>query len=447
MKQRHIDNSQGIFLMWWNWTLSTGLLIASIIISLWLRPIYLPFAVWALDIILFLRIRHNRKAHMPGCFLLPFICSRALLWSAVVMVIINLMYSHWFLPHLSFIGPVNLQIPFITQLIVAPITLAISLWTNYKSGNLSFCEDCKIRYGTPAERGFLGRLFTQEGRFQNKLLIYIAAFSTVACYAYYFGSYVNESLTRADKFFFGGMTAIVYLISVVYCTFRYLGLWSYYCRKEENVTSQYAVTTQLRYLVFNGSEICLSGSTIENECFEGAEGKLDCPVQCKLPRRRDITLFDAMRQFQDITKLTDVDLRFMYANRQTNADGYIFHYLCFLTDEQRAKFRSEFPSAQWFTLNDLSGLINKQETAPLLAAEITRLHTMIMAWKTYKPDGTRIYRIKHYRPTFRLKDLANYNIDYADPRWLYVARNNEDTPFFRLRRFWRRYVNAIDDQQ
>lgn len=68
-----------------------------------------------------------------------------------------------------------------------------------------------------------------------------------------------------------------------------------------------------------------------------------------------------------------------------------------------------------------------------------------MAWKTYHSDGTRRYAIKHYTPTFRLRDLHKWKIDFNDPKWLRVADNNEDVRYYRLRRFWRKYINGIGE--
>jgi hypothetical protein len=61
-----------------------------------------------------------------------------------------------------------------------------------------------------------------------------------------------------------------------------------------------------------------------------------------------------------------------------------------------------------------------------------------MAWKTYDRQGRKLYPIKHYRPTFRLRDLKRWTVDYDDLFWLTVATNNQDRPFFRVRKIWQR---------
>ena len=81
--------------------------------------------------------------------------------------------------------------------------------------------------------------------------------------------------------------------------------------------------------------------------------------------------------------------------------------------------------------------------SPILANELFRIHTMTMAWKTYDRSGRRLYPIRHYRPTFRFRDLPDWNVDYDDETWFDVAHNNEDRYFFRLRAFWNRLTGVF----
>jgi len=68
---------------------------------------------------------------------------------------------------------------------------------------------------------------------------------------------------------------------------------------------------------------------------------------------------------------------------------------------------------------------------------------MTMAWKTYDRNGRRLYPIRHYRPTFRLRDMPRWDVDYDDQTWFDVAINNEDHRFFRLRSFWNRLTGVF----
>ncbi len=39
--------------------------------------------------------------------------------------------------------------------------------------------------------------------------------------------------------------------------------------------------------------------------------------------------------------------------------------------------------------------------------------------------------------------MKNWDVDYNDPIWLFVAMNNEDRRFFKLRKLWRKYVTGL----
>lgn len=445
MRQRHLDNSRGIFLMWFNWALSTGLLILVVVVSLWIKPIYLPLLALSFDFLLFLMIRRNRESRVPACYLIPFICSRVLFWSALTMALLNVLFKYKYMESHLNITDLNYEIPYITQLIIAPMTLIITLWAEIKKKKLSFCRDCKMRYGTPAERGFLGKIFSQEGRYQCRLLLYVSLISTIIAWAYYFIDYENVSLTSTDKFFYVWIAVAVYTVTVVFMAFRYMGLWTYYCKKEENLKMHAATMTTLRYVLFNDNSMCLrtKAASDEREFGADAEFKPDTPAYVNLSYRSKVSVDDARMYFANLYSLGNVDLRFMYANLSTNADRNIFHYLVFLTDEQKLKFDAENSGCEWVGLTEIANLINSGKMAPLMSAEFIRLHTILMAWKTYDEEGRRKYKIKHYKPTFRLCDIPKFDVDYNDMKWLYVADNNEDVRFYKLRKFWRKHINGI----
>ena len=100
---------------------------------------------------------------------------------------------------------------------------------------------------------------------------------------------------------------------------------------------------------------------------------------------------------------------------------------------------------EWFTLSQIERMVADGLVSSILAAEINRIYTISMAWKTYDRYGYRLYNIRNYKPTFRLRDFKDWDVDLNDIQWLYVSENNEDKPFFRLRRIWRKYINHIGE--
>jgi len=414
-----------------------------IILSLWVRPVYMPFVAYGLQLIIFILIRRNRLQRLPVCYLFPFITSRILFWSGNVMLIINLLHSRW-LSHLVFDpSTVNPDIPFITTLIVAPIAAMICLWAHTHGQRISFCRDCRMRVGTSAERGFLGMLYSRENRYQILVFLIISIAVSVVSWIYYGITYINTSLNRPDRFVFFWGECLVWFAAALYFGMRYLGIWGYYCQDVEGSATRHGRSTRLRYLIIADDLIALRPPQEGADMLLPDSFYFDTPVSITDSRHENISLMEARQTFADLSKIDNADIRFFYSNTRGNADCNIFHFFAFLSPEQKDTLSAEHPDCQWVSLRKLVNLLNDKHLNPLMSAEITRLYTMAMAWKTYNRQGKRRYKIKNYRPTFHVKDIKNWDLDYNDATWLYIADNNQDVPFYHLRRLWRKYINGV----
>lgn len=441
--QRQLDNGKGIFLLWLNWVLGLGILTLMIVMSLWIKPLYMPFVAYGLQFIIFLLIKWNREQQLPVCYVYPFVVSRTLFWSGNVMLVINLLYSRWF-SHIVFDpDTINHEIPFLCSLIVSPIAFACCLWAHTHQRTLSFCRDCKMRSGTAAERGFLGMIFTREGQYQIFVAMWIAIGVCAVAWPYYLLTYVNDSLTVPDRLVFFWMQVVLWLVSIIYIGLRYIGIWAYYCQNIEGSAKRHGRSTQVRFIIICENLICLRQPQIGAEVAEPGAHYFDTPESNYIPWQEKVRSESAMTMFRNQTDITGADIRFFYSTISGNADCNIFHYLTFLSPAQKEKFSAANPDCVWVTFRDLAKMINEHDLAPLMSAEIMRLYNMAMAWKTYDRTGKRRYRIKHYKPTFHVEDIKTWDIDFNDLTWLYVADNNEDTPFYKLRRFWRKYINGV----
>lgn len=431
--------------MWLNWVIASGALTLLVVSTLWVRHLWMPFVAFALQGLLFISVRHNRQRLFPICHLLPFTVMRIMFWSGVVMLIINGLYSRWLVDRVFDVENINHEIPFITQLIVGPVSIAVILWAKIKKSELAFCRDCKMSHGTPAERGFLGILFTQEGQFQTRLMMGLAIFCTVVSWIYYLIFYSNSYFSRMDKYVFVWSPLLLFIAALIYSAIRYISIWRYYERNIEGTNIRIGRNTRIRYILIYDNFLGLKVPDASREQMSPGDSKIDTPAWFVTRFQHHVSDIDAQEYFRQLTHIAHADVRFAYSNLSGNADCNIFHFLVYLTEEQKEAYTRSNEEVQWFTLHEVGKLINNNETNPLLSAEIVRIHTMAMAWKTYHPDGKRRYAIKHYTPTFRLRDLHKWNIDFNDPKWLRVADNNEDVRFYRLRRFWRKHINGIGD--
>lgn len=77
-----------------------------------------------------------------------------------------------------------------------------------------------------------------------------------------------------------------------------------------------------------------------------------------------------------------------------------------------------------------------------LVSELMRIYKVAMAWKTYDEKGRRLYVIKHYKPTFRLRDIRKWDVDFNDYHWLAVDRTNEDKFWYPIKRLFNKRMRA-----
>ncbi len=440
-RERRMANGYGIFSLWANWIMGVGSLMAILLISPHIDKEWLPLVVFTLEFFLFALVRHNRVAQLPVCYLIPFICTRVLFWSAVIMVIINLLHVNDFMLEFADEKNVNPEIPFISVLIVAPITFIVTLRAYTRGSKLNFCTDCIFRHGSAAERGFLGNLFSQEGRYQVRMLMMLSLLMSVVVWLYYIIFYINVNLNAPDKFFYVWFPVLLFGFSLVYLGIRYFGLWTYYCQNVEGSPLRNGSTTLLRYIIFCGDYVFLKKYDPDKDDARAGEDKFDTPAKLNVSYRGRMIQYDVESYLKSLSGISDCEIRLMYTNRNFNADSNIFHYACFI-DNQDIVAQSRL-EGNWYTLQQLNHMIDEKQVAPIIASEFNRMYRIIMAWKTYDRSGRRLYDIKNYKPTFRLRDLKEWDVDLNDTEWLFVSINNQDRPFYRLKRFWRKHINGI----
>lgn len=435
----------GIFGLWVVWMLSSLSLLAVALAPLALRPIWVPALAAILEVTFFLAIRRAREKGQARCLLSMFVTTRILFWCAVTMLAILMIYRYLTPEQHADFG-LNTDIPFIPILIVAPIGALVSWWMLRRGPSFPFCVDCKLRYGSPAERGFIGKTFSREGTMQVRVYLVGFAIMTVSSWLYYALRYVNVNLNSADIYFFFAVPAAMWVIAALYMTLRYLGLWRYYAQDLEGSTIRNGSSSRLRFLIIadNRLLVTIPDPTNPDAIVDLLHDKADTPATLTLPFRRDLPLYEAERYLEGILPVSNPRVRYLYTTTEWNSDCNTFHFIANITNEEDIRrLESAVKSPAWLTLREFSEMVKAGAVDSLLASEIHRIYTMAMAFKSYDHNGRRLYPIKHYRPTFRLTDIIDYKLDYNDRHWLYVAHCNQDEPFYRLRSLWRRHVNGL----
>ncbi len=429
---RNITHETAIFNLWLNWIVACGALVLPNLVSVYTPAITVPLVTFLLAGLLSVYNHTSLRSRSAVCPLLPTIAIRSLVMSGIIMIGILISYTRGIVDQFFETELLNRQIPFLTVLIISPVTLTNVVWAMLRGHRYEACRKCRVLLGTETERGFIGSIFAQESRYQRSFLLAITAVLTLTSWAYYTSFYINVNINVPDKFFLGWVPVIFYLISIVYLATRYFTIWAYYYQTIESNDRVKGSSTIVRYLVISGDSIFLSRN---DEFYDVPDSsRFDTPALLAKSYQKEVSLDAARTTFANISQIPSegFDLRFMYYSEDSTGAHNIFHYICCLPDKS-ATDGSMF-RGKWYNLSQLERLLHNRELSPMLAAEIHRLYTVAMAWKTYDAEGRRLYKVKNYRPVFRLNGICQWDVDFNSSLWLKVSQLNEDKPFFRLRR-------------
>lgn len=436
MTDHHISNESAIFSLWLNWAVAVGALAMPEFLALFIPKIWLPILTLALVGILVIYRKSGKKYESMSCELVQSICVRTLAYSAVIMLVIAVIYAKGFISIFYPEDVINLHIPYLTVLILGPVATLMCAIEVIRGYNSEVCRTCVIRYGEASERGFMGRIFRQESHFQVRFLLILSAVLSVITWTYYALVYINVNINGTDAFVFAWVPIIFYVMSIIYLGLRYFSLWGYYYNHIELSPRGSEPISTMRYIILCGDHVFLS----RNEGYYDIPDSnlFDTPAAIKLSFMSNVPKGRAKEVFGNISDIDEssYSMRFMFRSTDVLGTSNIYHYVCCL--ENREVMNTSRYEGKWYSLSQLQRLLFNHELSPMLSTEIHRIYTITMAWKTYDSDGRRLYKIKNYRPNFRLNGICDWDVDFNNPHWLEVARFNEDKPFFRLRKLFQR---------
>lgn len=437
MADHQISNENAIFSLWLNWTMSLGALTAPMMFGLFIPKIWLPLITFAIMGLLIVYHNSGQRYRASSCSLIPTIAIKSLALSGFTMMVICILYVRGIIQHFYNQELLNEHIPFIAVLVIAPVTLVVSVWTYFRRDHSAICHECHIRYGGTAERGFIGKIFRQESQYQLISLILLAAVLSVLSWGYYALFYVNVNINSPDKFFFNWVPIVLYLLSIVYIGARYFSLWGYYYQDIEGSNHRHGSSTCIRYIILCDEHIFLSKADEFHDIPD--LDKYDSPGMLIVNHRDSVSIERATSIFKDISNIDseDFSIRFMYSGDDASGSCNFFHFIC-CVDNKEVVENSQLKGT-WYSLSQLQRLLHNHDLSPLLASEIHRLYTVTMAWKTYDIEGRRLYKVKNYRPMFRLSGICEWDVDFNNPRWLQVSTFNQDKPLYKIRRLWHKY--------
>lgn len=415
------------------WYVSFGLITAVVVISLWFSPLWMPLCELLLAVVLALFGPGRKVSAAEPCGRLTIVTVYSLLLTGLVSFAIAVAYHTRFV-HLIFdISTLNHSIPYITSLIIFPITAALAYFYALPSSHRRHSLKCHLRNGYNPTNAMFGRIVHGTYRSMLRKMALLCAIVSVIDWVYYFFFYRNFSINTPDRFFFFVVPAAIYAWSIISVRREYsvLALSSgrrIYAGSDAPSTPATALTDSviMRYFVVQNNKLLVDLTE---------ETVLTCTVDTPLVEVESsgfkADADSARKAFEHRTGITAFKIRMLYRTDDAFARNVVFHFLVTVDDT----VDTDLLGGQWIDINAVNNLLKMGVVSAPFAEEIYRIYTMTMAWKTYTRDGLRRYPIPNYRPTFRLSDLHRYDeLDYSDRHWMRVSRVNQDNRWWWLRR-------------
>ncbi len=412
--------------LWRNWAIAFGSIVLLIVLSMFVPRQFMPIVALAEAYLLNVLVRIDVSSPNFGCVLCVRVATQTLFWSAVVMFAVNILNMPWAIREFFESIGFSSNAPMLVSPIVFPILLVLSTVTLMIGNESRFCRRCRQRYGSYEEEGVMSLLFWREARYQLILMMIISAIVTAVSWWYFLIFYINVNLNSPDKFFLIYMPAAIYLISLALMAVR--NYQTLYVLNSVSVSGVLPGTkTVVRFLVINNDALLMTAN---------ADGLMDTPIVKQLSENIDVSDNIADKIFGDLTGIKNSKLKYLFTNGGFRAGADVDHFAVFVDNDGAAKLAKN--DRIWSSLDEIDRCQKASRMSPQLSHELYRIFTITMAWKTYDKSGHRLYPIKNYRPTFRLRDLANWQVNYNDLGWIQVSRNNEDKKFFHIRKIWKK---------
>jgi hypothetical protein len=368
-------------------------------------PAIVLIASWALNVL----AENERAKYGSHCLLILKQASGALVISVLILAVCALTIDFS-----------KDELPYITTIIIFA-TMAVKLMIFFISHNFSrYCRGCKVRNGLSPHDAFVGNMIHNESKYQLKLAVIFSLLITIVTF-----------ITH-DKQCIIYVPIAIYLLSIIYLACAYF--YTVHFMHDAHIELCNNNITTLRYLVLYGDRLLIA--KVPNK-FSPKTMTIDTPASINIEYSREVPEHIATERFEALSNAKNFRLRKLYNNNSFAESANIFHYAIIL-DETEPLPTDWSLGDGWVTLDQINRVWRFGELSPALAAEIHRIYTITMAWKTYDRNGNRLYPIKNYYPTFRLRDFKNWDVDYNDMHWIYISDNNQDKPLFKVRKFIRK---------
>ena len=152
--------------LWRNWALAYGALTLPLLLSLWIPKVFISILTLAEAWFLISFVKSDNRRIIGRCTLIFRIVARILFVTSLIMLCIVILCTDWLVPTVIHLEVYNTEIPFITSLIIFPVTVIFCvMWLVTGRGD-SHCRECQRRYGAYAGDSIVATLYFREARYQ-----------------------------------------------------------------------------------------------------------------------------------------------------------------------------------------------------------------------------------------------------------------------------------------
>lgn len=418
------------------WTVCFGS-VALVAFSGWFVPYHwLPIVSFSFILVVIWFGNHFMSTGHINCSLLTHYTVYTLFISTVIMLVINFIYSREIeVPWLYLAGDktrATVDMPYITSCIVFPVATVFYLFAIIRRSHTTYCIHCHERAGFTVREALEHGQFISEAKRVIYLFFILSAVLSAIEVSYFLVYFDDTNINTSDAYFLFICPLIFFVLSIVYLTMRFQNI-----KFEINIVAKgkhNETYSQVRFMVVCDDKIMLRQVHIA----DNIPPLWDTPATYEMGLTDFVTDEEAGKIFTELAGISAFKIRHLFNTSTSTSNA--FHFAAFVDDDAEATDLE----GDWFNLYQIDTMLKAGAIARPFAYEIHRVYTMTMAWKSYDRNGNRLYPIKNYKPTFRLSDFKDWDLDYTDMYWMIVAENNADRPFFKLRQFWRRHITGAD---
>ncbi len=432
-------NSLHLYTMWKD--LSIGMLIYVVLVACTqLLPFYVaPVLALGGACVLYTVIYRHRQLRRDNFIVTLYGLFYSLIVYCIVTITINTLYA-WGLvlvpDELIFFND-----PYLPSLWLLPCSFFTLLVIYVRKRKLKICRECIIMRGEPLDRTISGMILDREARIQMRNLIIVFGLLSVISWAYYLFSYIPVNRNARDWYVFVWMVLLVFLLDELYFVFRYINLYLDLKDADEVISpdeiQNMTARTYVRFYVVCEDYVYVDPHSIDS--LTSNREVLDTPFQSRRAVN-GIALDEVKHLIDKATGVDDGELKFFFGRRSTISDrNSILRYFYFLPGTISDYLSLRTPG-EWMEFSTLKRIYSEDpgKMSAMFAHDLTRLATIMLTSKTFNEYGVRRTGLRSYNPGFTMKDVRKSTIDFQDDMWIQISTFNSDTPFFRLKTWWRR---------